>query len=72
VIEEGLISADDGIEQVERPRHGWAVERVFQLLIGGMHRIDGAKAALRELADMEVLAVNWRGRARQLLESLPD
>lgn len=72
VIEEGLISADDGIEQVERPRHGWTVERVFQLLIGGMHRIDGAKAALRELADMEVLAVNWRGRARQLLESLPD
>lgn len=72
VIEEGLISADDGIEQVERPRHGWTVERVFQLLIGGMHRIHGAKAALRELADMEALAANWRGRARQLLESLPD
>ena len=70
VIEEGLVHPGDIIEQVERARHGWTVERVFQLLIGGMHRLDGANAALRELAEMPTLAVHWKWRAQQLLESL--
>ncbi len=70
VIEEGLVHPGDMIEQVERARHGWTVERAFQLLIGGLHRMDGANAALRELAEMESLATNWRRRAQQLLASL--
>ncbi|HMT40922.1 MAG TPA: MOSC domain-containing protein [Sphingorhabdus sp.] len=69
VMEVGHIKPDDSIEQVERARHGWTVERAFQLLIGGMHRMDGANTALRELAEMETLALHWRWRARQLLES---
>ena len=72
VIEVGLVKSDDSITQVERARHGWTVERAFQLLIGGMHRMDGANAALRELAEMETLALHWRWRARQLLESLGE
>ena len=31
------------------------------------HKADGAADALRELADMETLAANWRARAMQLL-----
>ena len=67
VIEEGVVNPDDGIVQVERARHGWTVERTFQMLIGGWHKADGAADALRELAEMETLAANWRARAMQLL-----
>jgi hypothetical protein len=48
-------------------RHGWTVERSFQLLIAGLHKAPGAKAALRELSGLETLAVNWRERAMRLL-----
>ena len=67
VIEEGQVGPGDAIEQVERARHGWTVERAFQMLIGGLHKAEGADAALRELAEMETLAANWRARAEQLL-----
>ncbi len=67
VIEEGVVNPDDGIVQVERARHGWTVERAFQMLIGGWHKAYGAADALRELAEMETLAANWRARAMQLL-----
>jgi MOSC domain-containing protein YiiM len=67
VIEEGKVGLGDAIEQVERARHGWTVERTFQMLIGGLHKAESAEAALRELAAMECLAVNWRARAAQLL-----
>jgi MOSC domain-containing protein YiiM len=67
VLEEGLVGPGDTIEQVERARHGWTVERAFQMLIGGLHKAEGADAALRELAGMEALAANWRARAEQLL-----
>ena len=67
VIDEGKVSLGDAIEQVERARHGWTVERTFQMLIGGLHKAEGAEVALRELAAMESLAVNWRARAAQLL-----
>jgi MOSC domain-containing protein YiiM len=70
VIEEGEVAPDDSIEQVARAPHGWTVERTFQMLIGGFHRLHGAKAALEELADMAVLAESWKFRARQLLQSL--
>jgi MOSC domain-containing protein YiiM len=67
VIEEGLVAAGDVIEQVAQ--YGWTVERAFQMLIGGLHKADGADVALRELAGMETLAANWRARALQLLTS---
>ena len=67
VIEEGVVGPDDRIEQVECAGHGWTVERAFQILIGGLHKAEGADVALRELAAMESLAENWRARASQLL-----
>ena len=70
VIEEGRVSPGDAIVQVERARHGWTVERAFQILIGGLHKAKGADLALRELAEMETLAANWRARAAQLLQQL--
>jgi MOSC domain-containing protein YiiM len=67
VIEEGVVAPGDAIEQVKRMTHGWTVERTFQMLIAGMHRMEGAESALRELAGLETLAENWRVRAEQLL-----
>ena len=67
VIEEGQVAPSDTIAQVESAKHGWTVERTFQMLICGLHKAAGADAALRELAAMEVLAANWRARASQLL-----
>ena len=68
VIEEGLVAPDDVIEQVESARHGWTVERTFQMLIGGLHKAEGAQTALKELTELEQLADNWRARAAQLLD----
>jgi MOSC domain-containing protein YiiM len=70
VIEEGEVAQGDAIEQIERGKHGWTVERTFQLLIGGMHRAEGAKSALQELAALEVLADSWRARAAALLQAV--
>ena len=67
VIEEGQVGPGDTIAQVESARHGWTVERTFQLLIGGLHKAEGADVALRELAALTTLAANWRARAVQLL-----
>jgi MOSC domain-containing protein YiiM len=65
VIEEGTVAAGDVLELVVRPLPEWSVERVFALLIGG----DGKRepAALRALADVDVLAESWRARAGKLL-----
>ncbi len=68
VIEEGQVGPNDSIVQVERAQHGWTVERAFQMLIGGLHKVGGADMALQELAGMETLAANWRARAAQLLQ----
>jgi MOSC domain-containing protein YiiM len=67
VIEEGEVAAGDVITQVEQSPHNWTVERTFAMLIGGGHRGEGAKAELRELAEMETLARVWRARAVALL-----
>lgn len=66
VIEEGEAGPGDRIEQIDQAAHGWTVERVFRLLIGGGHRADGAKAELTALAELETLAESWRGRAAKL------
>jgi MOSC domain-containing protein YiiM len=66
VIEEGFVAPGDVIEQVGQAGHGWTIERTFRLLIGGGHREHGAKAALKDLAQLETLAENWRARAAKL------
>lgn len=65
VIEDGTVAAGDALELVDRPLPEWSVERVFALLIGGAGKRE--PAALRALAEMEVLAATWRGRAGKLL-----
>ena len=65
VIEEGMVAAGDALDLVARPQPAWSVERVFDLLIGGGGKRE--PAALRALAEMDVLAESWRVRAAKLL-----
>ena len=51
---------------VDRRYPDWPIARVFALLIAGKHR--GERAALTDLAGMEVLAEGWRERAARLAE----
>ena len=66
VIEEGEVAPGDCIEQVHMAEHDWTVARSFHLLIGGGHRAEGAKSALRALAALETMAESWRARAAKL------
>lgn len=66
VIEEGIVAPGDAIEQVAAANHDWTIKRVFKLLIGGGHRIEGAAWELRQLAALESLAEVWRKRAGDL------
>jgi MOSC domain-containing protein YiiM len=66
VVEEGEVSPGDRIEQVAQAKHEWTVERVFRLLIGGGNKNPDARAELRVLADLDVLAESWRSRAAKL------
>jgi MOSC domain-containing protein YiiM len=65
VLEPGHVASGDVLELLERPLPDWSVARVFGLLIGG----DGKRepAALRALAELQVLAEPWRRRASELL-----
>jgi len=65
VVEDGVVMAGDRLELVGRPLPDWSVARVFGLLIGGAGKRE--PAALRELAEMDVLAESWRVRAGKLL-----
>lgn len=65
VLESGHVAAGDRLELLERPLPQWTVEHMFGLLIGGMGKDD--RAALRDLAKLDVLAVPWRKRARDLV-----
>lgn len=70
VVEPGEVAPRDAIVQLHRETHGWTVERTFQMLVGGFHKMDGAAEALRELAALEILATSWRARAQQLLQAI--
>jgi MOSC domain-containing protein YiiM len=65
VIKPGTVKAGDTIELLDQPHPQWDVHRTFGLLIGGDGKED--PAALRALADMEVLASAWRIKALALL-----
>lgn len=69
VIEEGLVTAGDVIEQVHAAPHNLTVARTFRLLIGGGHRTAGSMAGLQECASLDTLAQAWRSRAVQLLRA---
>ncbi|MEJ7933690.1 MOSC domain-containing protein [Sphingobium sp. AN558] len=64
VVREGEVEAGMRMDLLERPLPDWSIARLFRLLIGGDHRND--RQAVRALADMPVLAEDWRGRARRL------
>lgn len=66
VIEEGEVAPGDRIAQVGQSEHDWTIQRVFKLLIGSGHRMDGAKEELKALAELETLAESWRSRAAKL------
>ncbi len=61
VLEAGAVQAGETITLVERPLPEWTVERTFGLIVCGDGKRD--PAALRALADMEVLAAAWREKA---------
>jgi MOSC domain-containing protein YiiM len=65
VIEEGVVQAGDDLTLLDRPHPEWNVKRVIGLLIAGEGRTD--KAAVKALADLPVLAENWRSRAAHIL-----
>lgn len=65
VLEVGAVEAGDGLVLVDRPHAQWSVARVFGLLIGGKHK--GERAALSDLAALEILFAGWRERAARLM-----
>lgn len=64
VIEDGAVAAGDALELMDRPHPDWTVARVIGLLIAGEGKKD--RAAVRELSKLNVLADNWRDRAKRL------
>ncbi len=64
VIEPGHVAAGDALTLAARPHPDWTVARVIALLLGGGAKQD--PAAVRALAALDVLAVNWRARAAKL------
>ena len=64
VVEEGAVAAGDVLALIDRPCPDWSVARVIALLIAGEGKHD--LAAVRALADLNVLADNWRQRAAKL------
>jgi MOSC domain-containing protein YiiM len=64
VIEEGAVEAGDDLVLLDRPCAEWTVARVIGLLIAG----DGKnnKFAVSALANLDVLAENWRKRAAKM------
>lgn len=65
VLEPGQVAAGDHALLVERPHADWPVRRLFALLIGGGAASD--RAALRDLAAIEVLSESWKARTHALL-----
>lgn len=64
VIEQGAVKAEDKLTLLDRPHPAWTVARVIGLLIAGEGKSD--RAAVRDLAGLDVLAENWRLRAAKL------
>lgn len=65
VLEPGHAAAGDNLRLVECGLPEWSLTRLFAVLISGRSARDSA--ALRELAELPVLAGAWRERALRLL-----
>ncbi|WP_328804949.1 MOSC domain-containing protein [Parasphingopyxis marina] len=65
VIEPGEVRAGDRLDLIDRPLPQWDVRRVFGLLIGGEGKDE--LSAVEQLAELTVLAEEWRAKARRLL-----
>ena len=65
VVEEGRVTAGDGLELLARPHPQWTVARVFGLLIAGDHKRD--PDGLRALGGVDALAEPWKLRRAKLL-----
>jgi MOSC domain-containing protein YiiM len=66
VLEPGHAVAGDRLQLVERGLAEWNLARLFAVLVAGKGGRD--VAALRELAELKVLAGAWRFRASELLK----
>jgi MOSC domain-containing protein YiiM len=62
VIEQGLVQAGDDLTLINRPFPDWSLKRVIKLLIAGEGKND--PQAIHYLANMRVLAQNWRKKAQ--------
>ena len=68
VIEPGAVEAGDAIVLADRPLPEWTVARTFGLIVCGEGKRD--PAALRALANMDVLAAAWRDKAAMAVAQL--
>lgn len=66
ILQEGMVSPEDSLEQIDSGLTDWPVARVFALLIAGGHKSD--PAAIKALAQMDTLATAWRERAQMLCD----
>lgn len=64
VVRQGEAQTGICMDLLDRPFPDWSIARVSGLLIGGGHKRDAD--GVRALANMSVLAENWRERARKL------
>lgn len=67
VLEPGKVRAGDMMVQQDRVYPNWPLERLFEMIIGGQHKGQGAE--LQKLSKISVLAETWRKRAVQLAET---
>ena len=65
VLEPGKVRAGDRFVQLDRQHPDWPLKRLFEVIIGGKHKGQGAE--LRELSRLPALAETWRKRAAQLI-----
>lgn len=65
VLKEGDVAAGEPLTLMERRWPNWTIERLWKVL----NQVPADRAALEELTRMEVLAENWRERARKRLAS---
>lgn len=68
VLEEGDVATGAPLTLVERPCPEWPLSRLWRVL----NQEPADRAALEELAGLEVLAVNWRKTVRKRLAGSED
>lgn len=66
VLEEGLVKAGGEYSLEARPCPEWPVDRVIGLHLGGDGKRDSA--AVKAVAQLDVLATNWRARAQNMCD----